>query len=130
MLQYAESQEALKFHSGLFQGSNCSETQTSQVSSSTNAALSGYKPADWIWVELSMVAEVERVFVWQEDDLYRVVSVVNKNDEAMRDKIYERELALIESLPTFRFDFYVLPRMGNELAELVDYSTKPAYSRR
>jgi hypothetical protein len=93
-------------------------------------SLSGYRPNDWIWVELSLVAEVECVFVWLEEDMYRVVTIVNDNDEGLRDRIYERELALIEALPMYRFDFYVLPRMGNQLSALVDYAEKPAYRRR
>jgi hypothetical protein len=98
----------------------------------TGSQVSAFPPADHVGLELSLIYEVERVYVWlaEDDNLFRVISVVDANDPALRDRIYERELAIMEALPWYDFDFHVLPRVGHALSELVDYADKPAYTKR
>lgn len=98
---------------------------------SSDRLFSAFRPADHVGLELSLIREVERVYVWLDEDenLFRVTTIVDANDVDLRDRIYDRELAVIEALPQYNFDFHVLPRVGHALNELVDYADKPAYSK-
>ena len=96
---------------------------------STGQAI-GVRPEDHVWLELSLIREIEHIFVYPEDGLYRVVTIVDGNDAALRDRIYDRELAVMDALPSYTFDFHVLPRLGRNLSELVSSSKRAVYSRR
>lgn len=126
-----ESDEKSRMLRSDFYSSAVNDSQSgSSMQISSNRVLSVVKPDDNVWLELSLVSAVEKVYVWVEEDLYKVVTVVNDNDPQLREQIYDRELAVIEGLPDYKFDFHVLPRMGHELSELVDYADKPAYRKR
>lgn len=88
------------------------------------------KPEDFIWLELSMVPELERVFVGRRGGSFDVMSVVNDRDIELRKRIFARERAIIEALPEYDFDFEILTRMGHDLGDLLTDSEKPAYVRR
>lgn len=96
----------------------------------SSSATSSYflSPENFIWYEISMVEEVESVFIEREGDYFNVLTVVNEHDEQLRERIYDREASVINSLPMYSFDFHVLPRMGHPEQELVN-RTK-AYRRR
>jgi hypothetical protein len=88
------------------------------------------RPQDFAWLELSLVDEVERIFVDRESDkLFRVLTVVNERSPELRKKIYQREKAIIDALPRYEFDFHILARMGHDLKEVVDCADRPSYSR-
>lgn len=75
----------------------------------------------FVWRELSLVPEVERVCVEREENgnEYRVISIVNERDAAVRKKIYAREQAIMDSYPILAFDFHVASRMGRDAKEIV-----------
>jgi hypothetical protein len=128
----AEVDEKLELRSDSYVSAitDCNQGPTRVFSS--DRLISAFPPADHVGLELSLICEVERVYVWldEEEGLFRVITIVDANDSALRDRIYERELAIIEALPKYNFDFHVLPRVGHALSDLVDYADKPAYSKR
>jgi hypothetical protein len=88
------------------------------------------RPEDFIWLELSIVPEVERVFVERHGTDFSVVTVVNDRDPALRRRIYEREKAIIDTLADYQFNFGLLTRMNHDIKELIAGSEKPAYVRK
>lgn len=88
------------------------------------------KPEDLIWLELSLVAAVERVFVERHGSHFEVMSVVNDRDDTLRKKIFAREKAIIDALPHYGFHFSILTRMNYDLKDLISDFDKPAYVRR
>ena len=85
------------------------------------------RPEDFIWLEMSMVPQVESVFVDLHGNSFRVTTVVNDRDPELRRRIFARERAIIDELANYNFEFDILTRMGRELGELV--SKKAGYSR-
>ena len=62
-------------------------------------------------IELSLVPEIEAVIVERNaDGEFRVISVVNERDAAIRDKVYAREEEIMAIYPGVRFDFHVLAK--------------------
>lgn len=45
--------------------------------------------------------------------------VVDQFDRAVREKIYEREMSLIDELDSFEFDFNILSRRGRNLTDVI-----------
>lgn len=88
------------------------------------------RPQDFAWLEMSLVHEVERVFVDKEGCLFRILTVVNERSPELRKKIYQREKAIIDALPRYEFDFHILARQNHDLNEVVDCADRPSYSRR
>lgn len=70
------------------------------------------KPENFIWLELSLVREVESVFIQRDGNAFDVLIVVNDRDDELRNRIYDREAEIIDHLTEFDFSFRVLPRMG------------------
>lgn len=89
------------------------------------------RPQDFAWLELSLVNEVERVFVDKEGGrMFRILTVVNERSPELRKRIYQREKAIIDALPDYQFDFHILARINHELHEVIDCADRPSYSRR
>jgi hypothetical protein len=87
------------------------------------------KPADLIWLEISLVPQVEAVYVQAEGNgAYDVVTIINENDDEVRRRIYQREGAIIDMLNTFEFSFRVVSRAGLPENEIIS-SEAPAYRR-
>jgi hypothetical protein len=81
-------------------------------------------------IELSLVKEIEAVFIDRESDgEFRIVSVVNKRDAAIREKVYAREDEIMSIYPGVRFDFHVLARMDRDLKDVVTKAGKLAFER-
>lgn len=87
------------------------------------------RPEDFIWLELSLVPEVERVFVECRGNHFEVMTVVNERDDTLRRKVFAREKAIIDALPHYGFHFGILTRMNYALKDLVSDFDKPAYVR-
>ena len=87
------------------------------------------KPEDFVWLELSMVGEVERVFVERHGNAFQVMTVVNDRSPELRRRIFAREKAIIDQLSQFEFDFDILTRMNQPLTDLVTTTDKPSYKR-
>lgn len=80
--------------------------------------------------ELSMVKQVEAVFVDREaDGEYKIISVVNQRDVSIREKVYEREEAIMDEYPTLKFDFHVLARMNRKIEDVITTSRKSIFNR-
>ena len=77
-------------------------------------------PEDFIGLELSLIPQVERVFVSREENGkgFKVLTIVNDRDPELRTKIYMREQAIIEAWPNFDFDFHVTARMNRASEEI------------
>jgi len=91
-----------------------------------------FNPSAFIGMEMSLVPEVEDVFIYREDNtgkLLRVLVVIDKSDEAVRSNIYERERAIMDELGTTDFNFHVLSREGRNLSEVVTDAGEHAYRR-
>jgi hypothetical protein len=81
-------------------------------------------------IELSLVPEIERVFFEREGDYeFRIISVVNKRDAAIRDKVYAREEAIMQAYPGLNFDFHVLARMDRKIEDVITRAGKLAFER-
>ena len=98
----------------------------SEVRQTTSLAV---RPEDFIWLELSMVPEVERVFVERRVEAFQVMTVVNERSPELRRRIFAREKAIIDALSQYEFDFDILTRMGYNLGDLITTCDKPSYAR-
>jgi hypothetical protein len=87
------------------------------------------RPEDFVWLELSMVKEVERVFVERRGDAFQVIIVVNDRSPELRKRIFARERSIIDELSHYEFDFDILTRLNHDLNDLVGTTDKPSYAR-
>jgi hypothetical protein len=81
-----------------------------------------YDVNDFIGYELTLVPEVEHVFVSQEDSdgkVLRVTVVIDMRNETTRAAIYKREQAVMDELKNLDFDFHIIAREGRPLEELI-----------
>lgn len=81
-----------------------------------------YDVKAFIGHELTLISEVEHVFVNQEDDdgkVFRVTVIVDARDSKVRASIYQREQAIMDELKDFDFDFHIIAREGRPLEELI-----------
>lgn len=83
-----------------------------------------------IQLELSLEKEIEAVYIDRESDgNYKVISVVNERNPEIRDRVYQREEAIMEAYPTMRFDFHVLARMNRKLEDVITKANKVIFER-
>lgn len=81
-------------------------------------------------IELSLVKEIEAIFIDRESDgEFRIISVVNKRDAAIREKVYVREEEIMQAYPGVRFDFHVLARMDRKLEDIITKAGKLVFER-
>lgn len=69
--------------------------------------------------EFARVPEAEAVFASTQGRTLHVWIVVDQFDRAVREKIYEREMSLIDELDSFEFDFNILSRRGRNLTDVI-----------
>jgi len=88
-------------------------------------------PEDFIGLELSLIPQVERVFVTREENGkgFKILTVVNDRDPDLRARIYTREQAIIDAWPHFDFDFHITARMNRNPDEVTSSAGKLAYLR-
>ncbi len=88
-------------------------------------------PETFIGLELSLVPEVESVYVESSESTtdFRVMVVVDKRDPEVRAKVYARERAVIGEYSNLDFDFHIISRMGRNLREIVNETGKIAFQR-
>ena len=92
----------------------------------------GYGFEQYIANELSMVSEVESVFVECDGDPgkgYSVITVINERDPNIREKIYAREQVIMDEFPKIDFSFSVISRMNRPLADIITPVGNPAFQR-
>jgi len=81
-------------------------------------------------IELSLVPEIERVFFENEGDKeFRIISVVNERDAAIREKVYAREEEIMKAFPGLTFDFHVMARMNRKIEDIVTKVGKVIFER-
>ena len=86
---------------------------------------------EFIALEFSLVPKVEYVFTaFRDNRVFYVWVVTDHFDEATREAIYEREKAVIDVFDMFEFDFYIIARMGRDVATLISEGIDLAYKRR
>lgn len=88
--------------------------------------------ADFIGLEMSLVPQVETVFIHRKEDSakdIRVLVVVNNRDVHVRNEIYKREQAIMDELPSADFDFHIVAREGRQLAQIVSDAGEVALKR-
>lgn len=88
-------------------------------------------PEVFIGLELSIVPQVQQVFVEriEQGKTMRVMVMVTDRDAAVRRRVYAREQEIIDAHPQFDFDFYLHPLMGRDPSDVVDGIGKLAYTR-
>jgi len=86
---------------------------------------------DFVGLELSLIPQVERVFVTREENGrgFKVLTVVNERDPDLRARIYAREQAVIDAWSNFDFDFHITARMNRKPEEITSSAGKLAYLR-
>ena len=88
-------------------------------------------PSNFIGCELSLVPEVEAVYVESSESTknFRILTVVDKRDPEVRAKVYARERAIIDEFSAFEFDFHIISRMGRDLRQVINETGKIAFKR-
>lgn len=91
-----------------------------------------FNPHVIIGMELSFVPQVDSVFVACEDSgrNLRVVTVVNEIDDAVETKIYEREEAIMDTIPSADFEFRVLARHNRAVSDVITDGGKLVFTRK
>jgi len=88
--------------------------------------------ADFIGLEMSLVPEVETVFLHRSEESakdMRVLVVVNARDPKVRTEIYKREQAIMDELSAADFDFHIIARENRPLGEIVTDAGEVALKR-
>lgn len=90
-----------------------------------------FSPEAFIGLELSLVREVERVFVDRDKNgkEFRVIEVVKDRDPDVRAKVYAREQAIIDAYPNLDFDFHIVARMNRDLRDVLSGIGKLTFER-
>jgi hypothetical protein len=113
----------------LVAGQRAKSQNVAKIQIHSNKSVFVFRPEDFIWLELSMVKEVERVFVERHGDAFQITTVVNDRSPELRKRIFARERAIIDELPQHEFDFDILTRMNHDLNDLISTADKPSYAR-
>ena len=87
------------------------------------------RPKDFIGLEMSLVPQVEKVFVEDTGKDFRVLTVVNERNAVVRSQIYKREQVIMEELKHADFDFQIIARENRCLAEIMNPAGELAYKR-
>jgi hypothetical protein len=119
-----------------------SDFETVSVSSNPLPGIMLWKPstktrrimrlADFIGLEMSLVPQVETVFVHRSEESakdVRVLVVVNARDPRVRAEIYKREQAIMDELPLADFDFHIISRENRPLQQIVTDAGEVALKR-
>jgi hypothetical protein len=86
----------------------------------------------YIGMELSLVPEVETVFVKADNEngkSYTVFTVINARDPEVRAKVYAREVAIMDAARGIDFSFRVISRMNRNMREVIDNAGTLVFKR-
>lgn len=78
-----------------------------------------YSLKEFLCMELSIVPEVEKVYATRQGDVMHIYTVVDKFDASVREKIYDREVEIIDEFSYLDFDFNVISRRGRKLSDVL-----------
>jgi len=105
-------------------------TNISQVNPIALHTRNIWRVEDLVGLELTLVPEVECVFVEKEDDRsFIVYTVVNERDLEVRSRIYDRELAILDANPGIGIEFNILSRRNRPLEALMGGGNVKPYKR-
>jgi hypothetical protein len=78
------------------------------------------KPEDLIAFQMSLIPEVEQVYVSRPNcgELH-VLVIVNDRDRLLNRKIFAKENAIVDYYRHLRFDFHIVPRMNRNLSDVM-----------
>jgi len=79
--------------------------------------------------DLSFVAEVRHVLLERADTNFLVWIALDDPTRQVREKVFRKELELIEGFPEIDFDFNIIPAKNKE-ARSISSSAKVIYSRK
>lgn len=82
-------------------------------------ATSSINLAEAVWMQLSLLPEVELVYGIREGNVLHVVSVINELDDAVEDRICDMEELIIDKFDSFDFDFNLVVRGNREMEEIL-----------
>ncbi|MCX6615001.1 MAG: hypothetical protein NTZ98_02750 [Acidobacteria bacterium] len=86
---------------------------------------------EFIAFELSLVPEVQSVYAaFRDNRVFYVWVIIDRWERKVRERVYARQQAVIDSFPDFAFDFYVVPKGDEDPTELLSGSMELAYERR
>ena len=85
---------------------------------------------DLIAFEFSQTPEIKYVYTaFRENRVFYAWVIVDDFEESVRSRIYDREEAIIDAFPEIEFDFYIVPRMGRDVRDLIDDSVHLTYDK-
>jgi hypothetical protein len=90
-----------------------------------------YAPEPFIGLELSLIPQVESVFVelLPGRRMVRVFTIINERSHETRERIYAREQSIIDAFPDLDFNFRVISRAGRSLSDIIEQIGKLVYQR-
>jgi hypothetical protein len=92
----------------------------SPVLSRPTVSAVNFKPEDYVAFQMSLVPEVEQVFVSHPSrGELQVLIVVNDRDRILNRKIFAKEKAIVDYYRHLRFDFHIVPRMNRSLNDIM-----------
>lgn len=91
-----------------------------------------FSPHDIIGIELSLVPEVQCVFVDREEDArsFRVTALLKNSNPEIRNRVYDRELEIIDQLPYADISFHLFELRGRKSSDIMTDGGKIVFQRR
>ena len=80
-----------------------------------------YNLKEFVCMELSIVAAVEKVYASKIGNVMHVYTVVDAFDNEVRKNIYAREAEIIDEFDYLEFDFDIVSRRGRELSAVLHH---------
>ena len=97
-------------------------------SATTRAVTSNLR--ELIAFEFSLIRDVQYVFTaFRDNHVFYAWVVVDRFEDDVRNKIYNRQETIIDEFPGLEFDFYIVARMGRDIGDLIDTSAQLTYQK-
>ena len=78
---------------------------------------------------LSQVEELEKVYIYEENNEIHVLSVVNNSDMNQKERIFQKELDVLNRIPDLVFHFKLIDRTNRSIENFTLTSSKCVYNR-
>lgn len=78
--------------------------------------------------DLASVRQVRDILIESVHDSFLVWVTVDDPDRAVRDRIFQKEMDLMDAFPRINFDFNLIPTMGRDISEIAT-DAQVVYSR-
>lgn len=106
-----------------------SETVSRSTQDTPSIELLTRRLNEFVGIELSLVPDVEYVFTAFRNKVFYIWIVIDRFESQVRERIYDREKAVIDEFTMFEFDFYILSRQGRKVGDLVSESIELVFDR-